>query len=448
MVTPANARAVAEICVALDGLPLALELAAAQIKALPPDAIRDRLDHRLTLLQRAARDLPTRHRTLRAAVGWSYSRLDAGQQALFRRLAVFVGGFPLEGVETVCADLGVDLLDGLTSLVEKSLLQRQEHPGSPRFRMLETVREFALEQLAASGEAGETRRRHAEFYLGLVQRAAPHLTGPEQAQWLARLDREYSNIRAVLERARAGSVHAAILPQFAAALWRYWNVRGSWLEGRAWTTTALPQVPPRAARLRLELLHGSSVLAWRVREHAAATALAEEAIALARRLEDRPAQAHALRTLALIARDRRELLRARELAAQSLALFEDVQDRQGLAAAARLVGLVALERDDVSSAREPLERSLALSRELGDDRGAAWSTYGLAAVALAVGDLTQAAALGEACLRAFEQRANGTGSPRPWSTWHELRSRGATTARPHVFRLRRCTCAASSRSPP
>jgi predicted ATPase len=215
VVTPANARAVAEICVALDGLPLALELAAAQIKALPPDAIRDRLDHRLTLLQRAARDLPTRHRTLRAAVGWSYSRLDAGQQALFRRLAVFVGGFPLEGVEAVCADLGVDLLDGLTSLVEKSLLQRQEHPGFSRFRMLETVREFALEQLAASGEAGETRRRHAEFYLGLVQRAAPHLTGPEQAQWLARLDCEYSNIRVVLERARASGLDAAILPQFA-----------------------------------------------------------------------------------------------------------------------------------------------------------------------------------------------------------------------------------------
>jgi predicted ATPase len=214
-VTPANARAVAEICVALDGLPLALELAAAQIKALPPDAIRDRLDHRLTLLQRAARDLPTRHRTLRAAVGWSYSRLDAGQQALFRRLAVFVGGFPLEGVEAVCADLGVDLLDGLTSLVEKSLLQRQEHPGFSRFQMLETVREFALEQLAASGEAGETRRRHAEFYLGLVQRAAPHLTGPEQAQWLARLDCEYSNIRVVLERARASGLDAAILPQFA-----------------------------------------------------------------------------------------------------------------------------------------------------------------------------------------------------------------------------------------
>ena len=410
VVTPANARAVAEICVALDGLPLALELAAAQIKALPPDAIRDRLDHRLTFLQRAARDLPTRHRTLRAAVGWSYSRLDAGQQALFRRLAVFVGGFPLEGVETVCTDLGVDVLEGLTSLVDKSLLQREDHPeGPPRFRMLETVREFALEQLAASGEAGETRRRHADFYLGLVQRAAPHLTGPEQAQWLARLDREYSNIRAVLERARAGSVDAAILPQFAAALWRYWNVRGSWLEGRAWTAAALPLVPPRAARMRLELLDGSSVLAWRVREHAAATALAEEAIALARRLEDRPTQAHALRTLALIARDRRELLWARELAAQSLALFEDVQDRQGVAAAARLVGLVAIEAEDFSSAREPLERSLALSRELGDDRGAAWSTYGLAAVALAVGDLTQAAALGEACLAAFQERAERDG---------------------------------------
>jgi predicted ATPase/DNA-binding CsgD family transcriptional regulator len=408
--TPANARAVAEICVGLDGLPLAVELAAAQVKALPPEAIRDRLDHRLTLLRRAARDLPARHQTLRAAVGWSYSRLQPEQQALFRRLAVFVGGFPLEGAGAVCADLDVDVLEALASLVDKSLLQRQDHPeGAPRFRMLETLREFALELLLASGEAEAARRQHAQFYLALVERAGPALAGREQTQWLDRVEREYPNIRAVLDRTRAGDVDAAFLPRFVAALWRFWNVRGSWVAGRAWTAAALPLVPAEPAALRLRVLHGASVLAWRVREHAPATALAEEVVALAGQLGDSSMQAHALRTLALIARDRGELLHARELAAQSLALFEDLQDRQGMATAARLVGLVAIEAEDFSSAREPFERSLALARDLGDDRGAAWSTYGVAAVALAEGDLVQAAALGEACLRAFEARAERDG---------------------------------------
>lgn len=283
--TSANARAVAEIRVGLDGLPLALELAAAQVKALPPEAIRDRLDHRLTLLHRAARDLPARHQSLRAAVGWSYSRLEPGQQALFRRLAVFVGGFPLEGAEFLCADLDVDVLAGLASLVDRSLLQREEHPeGAPRFRMLETFRAFALEQLAASGEADLARRRHAEFHLALAERAEPAATGPEQGQWLDGLERDYPNIRSVLDRARAGNVDAAFLPRLAAALWRFWNVRGYWAEGRCWTAAALPLVPAEAAALRLRVLHGAAVLAWRVREHAAATALAEDAVALARQL--------------------------------------------------------------------------------------------------------------------------------------------------------------------
>ncbi|MDR7414986.1 MAG: tetratricopeptide repeat protein [Armatimonadota bacterium] len=408
-VTSANARAVAEICVGLDGLPLALELAAAQVKVLSPETIRERLDHRLTLLRRAARDLPARHRTLRAAVGWSYSRLEPGQQALFRRLAVFTGSFPLEAAAAVCADLAVDVLEGLASLVDKSLLQREEDLGdTPRFRMLETLREFALEQLAATGELDSAWRRHADFYLTLAERAAPALTSPEQGRWLDRLDRDYPNIRAALDRARQAR-DTALLPRFAAALWRFWNVRGYWMEGRAWTAAALPLVPADPTALRLQVLHGASVLAWRAREHAEATALAEEAIVLARRLKDGQAEAHALRTLALVARDRRELARARELAAQSLALFEELQDRQGTATAARLLGLVALEADDFTSARQPFERSLALSRQLGDDRGAAWSAYGLAAVALAEGELVQAAALGEACLRAFEARTERDG---------------------------------------
>ncbi|MDQ7843146.1 MAG: tetratricopeptide repeat protein [Armatimonadota bacterium] len=406
---PANARAVAEICVGLDGLPLALELAAAQVKTLSPEAIRDRLDHRLTLLHRAVRDLPARHHTLRAAVGWSYSRLDPGQQALFRRLAVFVGGVPLEGAEAVCGDLQVDVLDGLASLVDRSLLQREEHPeGAPRFRMLETLREFALEQLAVSGELDTVWRRHAEFYLSLVERAAPELTGREQGQWLDRMEREYPNIRAALNRAREAG-DAALLPRFVAALWRFWNVRGYWVEGRTWTAAALPLVPTDSGALRLRVLHGSSVLAWRAREYAAAAALAEETAALARRLGDGQTLAHALRILSLIDRDRRELRRAQELAAQSLRLFEDLQDRQGLATAARLLGLVYIETGEFRGARDLFERSLTLSRELGDDRGATWSTYGVAAVALAEGNLVQAAALGEACLRAFEARAERDG---------------------------------------
>lgn len=408
--TPANARVVAEICVELDGLPLALELAAVQVKTLSPEVIRGRLDHRLTLLQRAARDLPARHRSLRAAVGWSYSRLETGHQALFRRLAVFAGGFPLEAAEAVCADLPVDVLDGVASLVDKSLLQREGRPDDVlRFRMLEALREFALEQLAASGELHRAWHAHAEFYCALVERAEPVLTGPEQARGLDELEREYPNIRIVLDRARAGQVDAAFLPRITAGLWRYWNVRGHWAEGRTWTAAALPLVQSEPAVLRLRVVHGSSVLAWRSRDHEAATALAEEAAELARRLKDRLAEAHALRTLALVARDRRELVRARELAAQSLALFEALQDRQGTATAARLLGLVTIEADDFASAREPFERSLTLARELGDDRGAAWSTYGLAAVALAEGDLVQAEALGQACLRAFEARAERDG---------------------------------------
>ena len=198
----------AEICVRLDGLPLAIELAAARIKLLPPQAMLARLGRRLELLRGGARDVPDRHQTLRHAIAWSYDLLEAGEQALFRRLAVFAGGCTLEAAEAVCQAVhdpaagpgqSLEVLDGVASLVDKSLLRQQEQAsGEPRFRMLETIREYGLECLTASGEEPAVRRAHADYYLALVEAAEPALTGPEQATWLERLEAEHDNLRAAL----------------------------------------------------------------------------------------------------------------------------------------------------------------------------------------------------------------------------------------------------------
>src|SRR6266699_3734280 len=199
----ANARAVAEICLRLDGLPLAIELAAARIKLLPPQALLARLTPRLTLLSSGARDVPTRQQTLRNTIAWSYNLLDVQEQRLFRRLAVFVGGCRLEAVEAVCAegdDAALQVLEGVTSLIDKSLLKQTElEAEEPRLLMLETIREYGLEALEAHGEAAVTRRGHAAYYLALAEKAEPELGGPQQAVWLDRLEQEQENLRAALQ---------------------------------------------------------------------------------------------------------------------------------------------------------------------------------------------------------------------------------------------------------
>jgi predicted ATPase len=209
----ANAPAVAEICVRLDGLPLAIELAAARIKLFLPQAMLARLGHRFELLRGGARDMPERHQTLRQAIAWSYDLLEASEQTLFRRLAVFTRGCTLEAAEAVCqavhdstVDPGesLEVLDGMASLLDKSLLCQQEQTsGEPRFRMLETIREYGRECLTASGEEPTVRRAHADYFLALVETAEPALTGPEQATWLERLDVEHDNLRAALRWAEA-----------------------------------------------------------------------------------------------------------------------------------------------------------------------------------------------------------------------------------------------------
>jgi predicted ATPase len=226
-ITEETASAVAEITTRLDGLPLAIELAASRIKVLSPPELLERLGRRLPILTGGARDLPERHRTLRATIEWSHDLLDAGQRSLFARLAVFAGGWSLGAAEAVCGPgVDADVLDGLGTLVDHSLVRRgRPRGGETRFRMLETIRELAGERLAASGDEEEMRRRHARYVRDLVEKAEPSLTTERQAEWLHRLEREHDNLRAALDWAERSS-DAETAVRIASAVWRFWQQRG------------------------------------------------------------------------------------------------------------------------------------------------------------------------------------------------------------------------------
>ncbi len=240
--TTDNAAAIAQICIRLDGLPLAIELAAARVKVLAPQALLARLDRRLQVLTGGARDLPERQRTLRSTIEWSYDMLDATEQQLFRRLSVFVGGCTLEAGEAVCAPLpdeAEQVLERVVSLIDKSLLQQIEQKGQePRLTMLETMREYGLERLRESGEAQMCQRAHALYYLALAEEAEPHLKGALQVQWWKRLEREMENLRAALAWL-VGQGEGELSLRLSGALGRFWNIRGYWSEGRRWLEEAL-----------------------------------------------------------------------------------------------------------------------------------------------------------------------------------------------------------------
>src|ERR671910_1697714 len=263
-VTDESAPAVAEICVRLDGLPLAIELAAARIKMLPPKAMLQRLTSRLKLLTGGARDLPERQRTLRATIEWSFALLDEGEQVLFARLAVFSGGRTLEAIEAICdaeGDLPVEAFEGVSSLLDKSLLRQEEGPnGEPRFVMLETVHEFAREKLHGSGETEEIKRTHAEYFLTLVEEAYPELKGPDQLEWLERLEAEHDNMRAALTWALERKEVAVALRMGGALSW-FWEVRGYHSEGRRWLEEVLAMDGRGSPEVRAMALAGIGALA-------------------------------------------------------------------------------------------------------------------------------------------------------------------------------------------
>jgi len=241
-ITNENAPAVAEICARLDGLPLAIELAAVKVKLLPPKAMLGRLGRRLKLLTGGARNLPERYRTLRGAIEWSHTLLDEGEKTLFARMAVFSGGCTLEALEAVCdahGDLPVDSFEGVSSLLGKSLVRQEEGPeGEPRVVMLETIHEYVRERLEESGEVEEIWRAHAEYFLALAEEAEPEIEGPDQVAWMDRLEAEHDNLRAALSWSLETGDAESVL-RIGGALWLFWVVRGHFSEGRRWLTAGL-----------------------------------------------------------------------------------------------------------------------------------------------------------------------------------------------------------------
>jgi predicted ATPase/DNA-binding CsgD family transcriptional regulator len=360
--TPETAPTVAEIVRRLDGLPLAIELAAARLKILSPEALLARLSRRLQLLTDGARDLPTRLRTMRDAVAWSDDLLAPVAQALFRRLGVFAGGFTLEAAEAVTQGLGASppsVLDGLAALVDHSLVVRSSAPsGSARYVMLETIREYALERLADAGEEEEIRRRHAAYALTFAERAEPELTGSAQAAWLARLVDEEDNLRSALAWSLEREPATAL--RLAAALWRFWFASGRFQEGSGWLERALA-TDGGALEARAKALDGLLRLCSRRADYASAAAAGEEALILFRTLGDKRGVASALNGLGLTAAERGDRADAVRLFEESLARYRRIGDRHGTAACLNnLARLTGGER-----ALELLEEALAVVREIG-----------------------------------------------------------------------------------
>jgi predicted ATPase/class 3 adenylate cyclase/Tfp pilus assembly protein PilF len=377
-----NAPAVAEICHRLDGLPLAIELAAARSKLFSPQALLARLDSRLTFLVGGARDLPARQQTLRSAIGWSYDLLTPGEQTLFKRLGVFVGGCTLEAARVCNAagDLPVDILDGLTSLVDKSLLHVAETTaGDSRFVMLETIREYALERLESSGETEALHRQHAVYYLALAETAEPELQSKQQGAWLNRLEDEHDNLRAAL-RWMLDHGETETAARLSGALWRFWHAHGHVHEGRRWLEEALTRPVERTA-MRAKALSGAGVLARSQGDYAAAHALLEESLAIKRELGDKPGIALALNELGLVAHDQGNYAAAQMLYEESLAIERELGDRLGIALSLNNLGNVALYEGQYAAAQALYEESLALRRAVGDKLAISYSLNNLGLVA-------------------------------------------------------------------
>ena len=400
-VTDATAAAVAEICARLDGLPLAIELAAARVKVLPPEAMLTRLSSRLKLLTGGARDLPERQQTLRSTIGWSYDLLARDEQVLFQRLAVFAGGCTLVAAEAVCptaGELEVDVLEGLGSLVDKSLVRKQEAgvEREPRFSMLETIREYGLEQLVASGEAETLRRAHAVYYLELAQQAEPNLTGPEQGMWLDRLEREHDNLRAALAWARDRGESALGL-RLAGALWRFWYTHGYLSEGRSWLEgmLALPESGDSREEvpMRARALYGAATLASTQDDFDRAVTLWEASLALSRELDDEAVMASALNALGLAALQQGDAERAAPLFVESLALSRAMGDPWAIARALLSLAQTAYVQGEYSRAEALFEECLALMRQAGSMSHSAVALLYLGHAARAQGNFARATAL-------------------------------------------------------
>src|SRR6266581_4508061 len=398
-VTADNAATIAEICLRLDGLPLAIELAAARVKLLTPQALLARLDRRLHVLTGGARDLPLRQRTLRNTLAWSYSLLTQEEQHLFQRMSVFAGGATLAAVEAVCEALGDELgrvFDGVASLLDKSLVQKPaQGEEEPRLLLLETIREYGLEKLASGGEAHATREAHAAYYLRLSEQAEPQLDGHEQLGWFERLEREHDNLRAALtflvEQGSAGESKELAL-RLAGALWRFWLVHGHVSEGRNFLGRALEGSEQGGSAWRAKALLGVGALATSQDDSGQAEALCGEGLALYRELGDRRGSALCLAMLGYMAMMRSTYAQARTRLEESLQQALEAGDTGVRVFALQILATVLIYQGEYTRAQALLEESLLLSRERGDVQNHAQSLAQLGHVLLFQGELARAQA--------------------------------------------------------
>ena len=390
-ITAENAAAVVDICRRLDGLPLAIELAAARLRLLSPQALRDRLDRRLDALGHGPRDLPARQQTMRDTIAWSYDLLDRAEQQLFGRLSVFAGGATLEAAEAIAIDRPGDgapaVLEILESLVDKNLVQLIG--DEPRMRMLQTIRDFGQERLAESGEHLIIERRHADYFLALGEESEQLLACGEQTRWLDRLDQEQPNLRAAIDWFRnQGQTEEAL--RLAGALWRFWWLRGDLGEGRQRLASLLAESAQVAPAVRAKALNGAGVLAESQGDWEAATHLHQESLGIFRRIDDQRGVAWSLNNLGVVAIDQGEYSRAQTLLEENLEVAERANDRAGIATALTDLGLIAHHQEDYEQATTLWTRSLALFRALGDQSHMARALNNLGTIAMQLGEYERA----------------------------------------------------------
>ncbi len=434
--TPENARAVADVCQRLDGIPLAIELAAARVPTLPVEEIAVRLGDCFRLLTRGSRTALPRQQTLRAAMDWGYHLLSVPEQATLRRLSIFAGGWTLDAAEAICEGSHVraqDAMDLLTHLTFKSWIFADEERGRIRYRCLETIVQYGRERLSEAGEEEAARRRHLDWYVALAESAEPELVGAQQTNWVERLTAEHDNLRAAMEWAStSNNIEAGV--RIAGAVWRFWYIRGHFDEGRKWVETLARGGDHVASAVRAKALQGAGSLAvfgqsdfaagehfykqaldlWREvgndagvaftlnglgmvaagqGAYASARAFFEESLAIRRRLEDIWGIAASLHNLGRLAYRQADYETALVLIEESLTIYRERGDKQGIAMALVNLGFVACNRAEYQSARSLFDESLVLRQELGDERGIAYALEGFAWLAGAQGQARLAALL-------------------------------------------------------
>jgi predicted ATPase len=391
--TGQNAQAVAHVCSQLDGIPLAIELAAARVNVLPVGQIASRLDDRFRFLTGGSRTALPRLQTLRAAIDWSYDLLSESERVVFRRLSVFTGGWTLDGAEAVCAGTDIkvaNVLALLISLVEKTLVIAEDLNKTGRYRMLETLRQYSRDRLVESGEARVVHRRHLDFLRVLAAEAEPHLTGPRQEEWLNRLETEHDNLRTALDWSRTDEDDVDEYLRLVGALSRFWVLHGHISEGRGWIEEAL--VRGGTASVRAKVLVDAGYLAWYQGDYVRTTTLCEEGLQLARTMSDERLIARAKNVLGLVAREQKEYSTAVAFFEESLDLYRKVGDARAIAIGLHNLGLVALYQSDFIRATSLHEESLHIMREFGDKWGIAIALHYLGLAARHRGDYAKAAA--------------------------------------------------------